>query len=131
MEVVMAAEISPEAIMAFAILKAKESNTPLLIEDVSKLFFEARQKGLEEVEKVALRRVPGGFYSEDVEAFFGRLLAADYARKRSPLEVQESGVELCRAILAKEMQGNPRALTKVAQALGFDASWANPALVLG
>ncbi len=124
----MAAEISPEAIMAFAILKAKSTNSPLLIEDVSKLFFEARQKGLEEVEKVALRRVPGGFYSEDVEAFFGRLLAADYASKRSPLDVQASGVELCRAILEREAQGNPLALAKVAQALGFDASWASPAL---
>lgn len=127
----MAAEISPEAIMAFAILKAKRTNRPLLIEDVSKLFFEARQKGLEEVEKVALRRVPGGFYSEDVEAFFGRLLAAEYATIRSPLDVREGGLQLCQDILAKEMKDNPRALAKVAQALGFDVSWASPALVPG
>lgn len=125
----MAAEISPEAIMAFAILKAPTNQ--LRVEDVSKLFFEARQKGLEEVERVALRRVPGGFYSEDVEAFFGRLLAADYATKRSPLTVEESGLQLCRAILAKEKESNPQALAKVAQALGFDMTEAIPAPVAG
>jgi len=113
----MAEEISPEAIMAFAVLQSKRS---LQIEDVSRLFFEIRQKGLEEVEKVALRRVPGGFYSDDVEAFFGRLLAAGFATARSPITVLENGKALCKAILEKERELHPAALEKVALTLGFD-----------
>jgi hypothetical protein len=120
----MANEISPEAIMAFALLKARRSGDPVQIEGLSKLFFEIRQRGLEEVERVALRRVPGGFYSEDVEAFLGRLLAAGYARARSPVTVDDNGENLCKEILRSEMESHPDALRRVADALGFEMSLA-------
>ena len=116
----MPEEISPEAVIAFAVLDAKQSGKALQIEDISKLFFEVRQKGLDEVEKVALQRVDGGFYSEDVEAFFGRLLATEYATARSPITVLDKGIRLCRSILESEMEAHPEPLKKVAAALGFE-----------
>ena len=60
--------------------------------------------------------------SEDVEAFFGRLLSADYATARSPLKVNESGLALCRELIDEERQSNPAAFDKVLGILGFDRS---------
>jgi hypothetical protein len=121
-EVSVAHEISPEAIIAFAVVDAVRSRKKIEIADLSGLFFEIRRKGLDEVEKVALRRLPeGGYYSDDVEAFLGRLLAAGYAKARSPVDVEVSGVELCKEILQQEMESHPEALKKVAVALGFQA----------
>lgn len=120
-------EISPEAIMAFALLHAGPK--PIRIEDVSKFFFEVRQKGLDDdVERVALRRVPGGFYSDDVEAFLGRLLDGPYAVARSPVELTEQGTALCWEIVQKELDAHPKELRRVAEALGFSALLARESL---
>jgi hypothetical protein len=115
-------EISPEAIMAIAVIAADRSEKEIKIEDVSRLFFEIRQRGFNEVERVALRRVPGGsYYSDDVDAFFGRLLAAGYARQRSPVRVEPAGVGLCREILNKEMESHSEALSRIAKSLGLES----------
>jgi hypothetical protein len=111
--------VAPETIMALALLKARNSGTPIRIEDVSSLFGEARKRGLE-MEKVALRRVPGGLYSEDVEAFAGRLFAAGYARARSPITLEPKGVRICEEIVGEELKHNPDTLRAVANALDLE-----------
>ena len=111
--------------MACAIITARHTNEPVLIEKVSGLFAKLRQANIDDVGKVALRRLPHGLYSEDVEAFFGRLLAAGFARAFSPLEVNDEGVQLCHDLIAEENQAHPEALSKVAQVLGFDLSVIN------
>jgi len=116
----MTDQLAPETIMAWAILSARDANEPVLIEKVSGLFAKLRQEKIEDVGKVALRRVPNGLYSEDVEAFFGRLLAGGFAQARSPLVVNEKGVQLCQELLDEESQSHPKALEKVGRALGFD-----------
>ena len=108
----MAATLSPEVVMACAIVAAKHANQPVLIENVSGLFAKLRQEKIDEVGPVALRRLPNGLYSEDVEAFFGRLLAGGFAEARSPLDVTEQGLELCRELLDEESQFHPEALKK-------------------
>ena len=119
----MGTPVSPEAIMACAVLRATTAKQDLLIEHISDLFVQIREKGLE-VEKVALRRIPGGVYSEDVEAFVGRLLAAGYAVARSPIDVRDRGLRICKEIIKEELESSPENFPKVAKALGFDISWA-------
>ncbi len=118
----MTTVLSPETVMACAIITAKHTNEPVLIDKVSGLFAKLRQENIEEVGKVALRRRPHGLYSEDVEAFFGRLLAAGFAKAFSPLEVNEEGFQLCQELIAEESESHPEALEKVARVLGFDLS---------
>src|SRR6266851_5336565 len=119
----MTAALSPETVMACAIVTARHANKPVLIEDVSNLFARLRQQNIKEVGRVALRRLPHGLYSEDVEAFFGRLLAGGFAEARSPLEVNDRGLQLCRELIDEEGQAQPEALEKVAHVLGFDLSF--------
>ena len=108
--------------MACAILSAKRANEPVLIERISGLFAKLRQENVREVGRVALRRVPHGLYSEDVEAFFGRLLAGGFAQARSPLEVNEKGVQLCQELIDEESESHAKQLETVAIVLGFDLS---------
>ena len=119
----MPASISPETIMAYAILTAAHARRPVLIEDVSSLFAKLRQEKIQDVGTVALRRTPRGVYSEDVEAFFGRLLAGGFAEARSPLDPNEDGKQLCLEIVDEENQSHPEALRRVAQVLGLDLSF--------
>jgi hypothetical protein len=121
----MAAAVSPEVVMAISVLRATESGDPLEIEDISKLLLELEDRGFDFGE-VALRRVPGGVYSEDVEAFVGRLLAAGYGKARSPIEFFEDGLRICRMILEDESKGNGAGLSAVASALNYDISRALP-----
>ncbi|MGB6941803.1 MAG: hypothetical protein WBE37_05380 [Bryobacteraceae bacterium] len=119
LEAVMKEMVTPETIIALALLKARATGTSIRIEDVSALFGEARKRGLE-LEKVALRRVPGGLYSEDVEAFAGRLFAAGYAKARSPITLEEKGVRICEEIVGEELRRNPESLRTVASVLDLD-----------
>jgi hypothetical protein len=119
-EIEMTAAISPEAIMACAILAARHSDEPVKIENVSGLFGKLREAKIDEVGKVALRRIPRGLYSEDVEAFFGRLTAGGFADAWSPLVVNDRGFQLCLEMINEENESHPEALKKVARALGFD-----------
>src|SRR5260370_7534202 len=89
----MTGAISPEAVMAWAIIAARRNQKPILIEDVSNLFAKLRQEKIEEVGRVALRRIPHGLYSEDVEAFFARLLAGGFANAPPPLYVDGQGIQ--------------------------------------
>jgi hypothetical protein len=118
----MTDQLSPETVMACAILSARSANEPVLIEKISGLFAKLRQEKIEDVGRVALRRVPHGLYSEDVEAFFGRLLAGGFAQARSPLEVNDKGIELCQELIDEESESHAKQLEKVAMVLGFDLS---------
>src|SRR5712691_5158616 len=95
----MTAPLSPEVVMACAILTATHANEDVLIDKVSGLFAKLREAKVDEVAKVALRRLPHGLYSEDVESFFGRLLAGGFAEARSPLDVNDKGVQLCQELI--------------------------------
>ena len=121
----MTARFSPETVMACAILTAKQAKADVLIEKVSSLFAKLREEKIEEVGKVALRRLPHGLYSEDVEAFFGHLIASGFATARSPLLVNEKGLRLCQKLIGEESSSHPEEFKKVAHAIGFDLSLIN------
>ncbi len=119
--------ISPQAIMAEAVSDATKNGRTLEVEEMSKLFLDLKKKGIA-LGEVALRKVPGGVYSEDAEAFVGRFLAAGYAEARSPIKFLDRGLEICREIVRKEIaekeaEGNLDSLRAAFSALGFE--WPN------
>jgi hypothetical protein len=112
--------VSPQAIMAKAVVNAKSRSVPLKIEEISRLFFDAEEKGVN-LGQIALRKVPGGeLYSEDAEAFVGRFLAAGYATARSPIDFSDEGIEICKRIIEKESQKNADNFTAALSLLGLD-----------
>jgi len=113
-----ARSVSPQAIMAAAVLDAKTKGASLEIEGVSKLFLELEKSGID-LGQIALRKVPGGVYSDDAEAFVGRFLAAGYATARSPISFGEKGIEICKSIVKKECEGNSDNLRRALSALGL------------
>ena len=75
------------------------------VNDISDLFFSLREMGFR-FRDLGLRRIPDGYYSEDVENFVGQLLSMGYATQRSPIRLDEGGVRVCKEILANEYQRN-------------------------
>src|SRR5438067_9270564 len=101
----MSISVSPQSIIALSVLTANKRRKKIEIESISHLLFELKSRGVN-VGDIAFRRVPHGVYSEDVEAFFGRLLAAGYARARSPLELFDEGIRVCHTIVDTERRDN-------------------------
>jgi hypothetical protein len=75
-------------------------NRPL-VRDVSEIFFRLKQRGFR-FRDIALRKIPGGFYSEDVEGFVGQLLSMGYASERSPIKLTDKGKTFCGRIVQEE-----------------------------
>ena len=122
-EMLTSSAVSPEAIMALAVL---ESDTHKLeIEQIADRFVRLKEKGVP-IPPIRLRRIPGGYYSEDIEAFVGRQAAVGNADAQNPVEFSASGVEACKRILASELKRHPDQIKQVAQALGFDLSMITP-----
>jgi hypothetical protein len=86
------------------------------VKDISELFFKLRQKGFR-LRDFGLRRIPDGYYSDDVENFVGQLLSMGYATQRSPIKLAEAGVHLCDEIVAKESETNKTELEKLMKAV--------------
>jgi hypothetical protein len=119
-ETVKANAIFPETVMAMAVLNARGSGLGLQVEDVSRLFVDLEERSGTKIREIALRSVPGGFYSEDVESFVGRFLAAGYAKARSPIKFEEPGLRVCRQMIKKALEKNPEGVKGVARALNYD-----------
>jgi len=111
----------PDTVMAMAVLDASSSDRGLQIEDISRLFVDLEEAGVS-IRDVALRSVPDGFYSEDVESFVGRFLAAGYAKARSPIKFEPAGLKVCRDMVHKAFKRNPEEVRRVASALNFDVT---------
>ena len=114
-------EMKREVLLAAAVLaayrKANESSKPARIEDIARLLFDLRQSGIN-LGEISLKRIPGGFYSEDVEILIGHYLDAKFASKRSPVQLSDEGRDLLSSIISEERKENPRGLQKVEQVLG-------------
>jgi hypothetical protein len=76
---------------------AGDSPNRPFVRDVSDIFFGLRQRGLR-FRDLALRKIPGGYYSEDVETFVGQLLSMGYATRRSPIKLTPEGERFCQEI---------------------------------
>jgi len=93
---------------------AADSKNRPFVRDVSDIFFELKRRGFR-FRDLGLRKIPGGYYSEDVETFVGQLLSMGYARKRSPIELGEEGKKFCREI--EEAEKNQDELIRLREEL--------------
>lgn len=82
---------------------AEDRRNRPFVRDVSDIFFKLKQRGFR-FRDLGLRKIPGGYYSEDVEGFVGQLLSMGYATQRSPIKLTMQGKEFCETIV--ERQGN-------------------------
>jgi hypothetical protein len=111
-----------EALIAVALLAALKSDGSssqqprIEIEDVSRLLFKMKQAGVA-LGDLALRRVPEGYYSEDVEMMLGHYLAANLATRQSPISINETGMRTLQAIVEEEKKINPIRVKEAAAAL--------------
>jgi hypothetical protein len=86
------------------------------VKDISQLLFELGQRGFR-FRDLGLRKIPGGYYSEDVETFVGQLLSMGYATQRSPIRLEEAGKKLCREIVEAEAAEHATELQKLERAV--------------
>ncbi len=114
------ARMKREVLLAAAVLAAHQRSKerqPPRIEDISKLLFDLRQSGIS-LGEISLKRIPGGFYSEDIEILIGHYLDAKFATKRSPVQLSEQGRQLLHTIIQEERKENPNGLKQVEKVLG-------------
>jgi hypothetical protein len=107
--------IGKDLIIAAALVTALSASGRSSVEDISSLLFKLKNAGVD-LGDIALRRVPGGFYSEDVEALIGRYVAAgyaDYAEEVSLIILTDKGRQLLAEIVGDEREENPSALQQV------------------
>ena len=112
---------SLEAVSAAAILRADLQKHFLTICDISQLFLDLEEVGID-VGGVALRRVPGGVYSEDVEIWLAHLCDGDFGHFGPGRIIQlfDKGRRICHEIVAEEYKHKPELLTRVLSILKFN-----------
>jgi hypothetical protein len=108
--------IRQDVLLAAAILAAAPKKDAD-IEYISSLLYRLKESDID-LGEIALRRVPGGFYSEDVESLLGHYLAADYATQFSPVTLTEQGKRVLSDIIADERRENHKAVEQIEAVLG-------------
>ena len=108
--------IRQDVLLAAAIMAASSEHASS-IEDISFRLFQLKKKGID-LGEIALRRVPGGFYSEDVETLLGHYLAAGYAKQLSPVELTAQGKQALSQIISDERSENLSAIEQIEAVLG-------------
>jgi hypothetical protein len=103
-----------EVLLAAVVLSAisQPNETLARIEDISSQLFKLRDAGID-IGDIALRRIPGGFYSDDIEMLIGHYLAAGYASQRSPVRLTDRGREVLDKMLDTERRDNPGSLATI------------------
>jgi len=114
------ATIRQDVLLTAAIMAASSKHSAS-IEEISSLLFRLKERGIE-LGEISLRRVPGGFYSEDVETLLGHYLAAGYATHLSPVTLTPQGKEVLSGIISGERTENQAAIEQIEAVLGRLAS---------
>lgn len=113
--------IRRETLLAAAVKAAHrqsaEREKPLRIEDISLNLFNLSQSGIN-LGEISLKRIPGGFYSEDIEILVGHFLDANFATRRSPVQLTKEGENVLNSIIHQEKKKNPEGLRKIEAILG-------------
>ncbi len=88
------------------------------VREISGVLYDLQRRGVP-LERVSLRRVPGGYYSEDVERQIGQYLAAGYARQRSPFTLTSEGRRQCWQVLSEVRTEYTPQVDELARILGL------------
>ncbi|MEX1063879.1 MAG: hypothetical protein WD898_00935 [Candidatus Paceibacterota bacterium] len=107
-EKVSESRLGAVVVMATSLYLAEVFSRRLSVEDLSAILHGLEEEGLD-VEPVAMRRVPGGVYSENVAHWIGMLEAFGCGRADSctkPIELNSSGWQIVHEIISKERTQN-------------------------
>lgn len=118
-----------EVIASLVVLEARGRGQTTTIEDISGALALLHDSGIHL--NVALRRVPrgsragrfpAGYYSEDVEAFAGRLSMGGYGGRgeKGTFNLEAEGARLCAEIIRDSGKENPEDLRVVIEHLDVD-----------
>jgi hypothetical protein len=109
--------IGQDVIMAATLMVAFSTSGQGSVEDISSLLFKLKNAGVE-LGDISLRKVPGGFYSEDIAVLIRRYLAAGYAEQMSLIRLTGKGRQLLAEIIGDAREENPSALQQIEAVLG-------------
>jgi len=105
----------PEELIAAILLSTSGS-----VSDLSRKLIELKNHGIN-IGYIAIRRVPEGFYSEDIDQHISYLLTYDYVRERSPtVTLSEKGRNLCEEVVKSAYKRNPDVVGRMAEVLKID-----------
>jgi hypothetical protein len=113
-------KVTQDAVLAAAILAAFKRRDEAEIEDISRLIYTLRNSG-EDIGAIDLRRIPGGFYSEDLEILISHYLDSGFAEQKSPLKLKSEGLKLLEEIVEDERRDNPEGVKRIEKALSVEA----------
>jgi hypothetical protein len=109
--------VKQDTLLAVAILAAFRGQNEAEIEEISQKLYTLRNSGVD-IGGIDLRRVPGGFYSEDLEILIGHYLDSDFAEQRNPVKLKPQGFKLLHEIVEEERKENPEGLKQIEKVLG-------------
>lgn len=109
--------VKQDTLLAMAILAAFRQQNEAEIEQISQNLYTLRNCGVD-IGAIDLRRVPGGFYSEDLEILIGHYLDSNFAEQRNPVILKPQGFELLHQIVEEERKENPEGLEQIEKVLG-------------
>lgn len=105
------------AVVKAAYRQSAKDEKPTRIEDISRNLFSLSQSGIN-LGEISLKRIPGGFYSEDIEILVGHFLDAKFAVRRSPVQLTKEGEKVLDTIIHEEKKKNPEGVQKIEAVLG-------------
>lgn len=80
------------------------------VEDLSKELkkLEGHEEIEKELKKIKNAKVPGGYYSDELDQYISNFLIAGLATKRSPIELNSEGIIECKNLIksAKKIYGD-------------------------
>ncbi len=109
--------VKQDALLAAAILAAFRGRSEAEIEEMSRNLYSLRSSGVD-TGRIDLRRVPGGFYSEDLEILIGHYLDSNFAEQRNPVKLKPEGFKLLHEIVEEERKQNTEGVKQIEKVLG-------------
>jgi len=111
----------PNATMAMLLLSIAIETGSGNINKISERLAYLKNKKID-IGDITISKVASGYYSEQLDRFLGSLLVTGNATKRSPIKLEESGVELCKEIINEACMKDYGKLKDIAQTIDFDLS---------
>ncbi len=108
--------VKQDALLASAILETFRRQNEAEIEDISRFLYALRNAKID-IGEIDLRRIPGGFYSEDLEILMSHYLDAGFVGQQSPLKLNPEGIKFLNEIVEEERNNNREGMERVQQIL--------------
>jgi hypothetical protein len=85
------------------------------IKQLSQKVIELKEKGIEP--DLAIRKIPGGYYSEDIAQYISLLCSYGYVKSLSPLKLTAIGKKNIRKVIEDAYNREPKEMQKILSAL--------------